>query len=321
MVILSQRASLMMLLNGLIDTPTIASSSMAGEAMQDSERDRGKALIDFANPAENLKAFVKLTASLDPTVQNVGWFGGTIYAVIGDDQKVQPLIGVEGCGVTRVEPRGDNVYRMFNREFAVYKDLSSGRYLDRWHNPLIDETVDVLPIQNLTVNAEIAPITKQDFDGTMVESPFTPPWIVQQGTAFSLLEVHTAFPNPMTPKEWPRESAGPVNRTSEMFNRAASYAELADPGLPHVYSTGTWVRVSPWLPWMLMGQRKGHLMYRTFMQRTGSASSLPPQLFNYMSKYFPDFLSAPSPNSWGSPNDSSFLVYMKKRSPAPTRNR
>ncbi len=311
----------MMLLNGLIDAPMIAASSMADVAQKGSGRDQGNPLIDFSNPAENLKAFVKLTASLDPSVETVGWFGGTIYAVIGDEQKVQPLIGVEGCGVNRLEPQGGNVYRIFNREFAVYKDLSSGRYLDRWHNPLIDETVDVFPIQNLTVNAEIAPIMKQDFDGTMVEFPFMPPWIVQQGTAFSLLEVHTAFANPMTPKEWPRESAGLINRTSEMFNRAANYAELADPGLPHAYSTGTWMRISPWLPWMLMGQRTGHLMYRTFMQRTGSASSLPPQLFDYMSKNYPQFLSAPSKDTWGSPNDSSFSVYMKKRRPVPVKSR
>lgn len=43
-----------------------------------------------------------------------------------------------------------------------------------------------------------------------------------QGTAFNVLEVHAAFPNPMMPEEWTRESAGPINRTSEMFKPAAN---------------------------------------------------------------------------------------------------
>lgn len=310
----------MMLLNSMLGAAKYSSSAVAGGAPSAAAREAEENLIDFGNPAENLRSFIKLTGSLDPSVETVGWFGGAIYAVIGDEQKVQPLIGVEGCGVNRIEKKGDNLYRIFNREFAVYKDLETGRYLDRWENPLTNETVDVFPIQNMTVNAEIAPIIKQDFDGTMVEFPFNPPWIVQQGTAFSLLEVHTSFPNPMTPEEWPRESAGSINRTSEMFQRAANYAQLADPSMPHADNTGSWTRVSPWLPWMLMGQSEGHLMYRSFTQRVGPVSNLPAQLLNYMTKNRPEFLSAPASSTWGSPNDSSFSVYMENSSPAPVKS-
>ena len=307
----------MLLLNSLLG----AATSAAGGARNLASDNNDKALIDFSNPAENLKAFVKLTGSLDPSVEITGWFGGTIYAVIGDQTKVEPLIGVEGCGVNRIQRMSDDVYRIFNREFAVYKDLKTGAYLDRWFYPLNQETVDVFPIMNRTVNAEIAPILRQDFDGTMVEIPFTPPWLVQQGTAFSVLELHAVFDNPMKPEEWPRESAGPINRTSEMFNRATSYAQLADPDQPQADYTGTWVRLSPWLPWMLMGQSQGHLLYRTFMQKTGSASNLPPQLLDYMTRNHPDFLSAPSPETWGSPNDSSFTVYMENRKPVAKEGR
>ncbi len=311
----------MLLLNNLIGASMIASAATATGAKGLAEHNRANGLIDFSNPSENLKAFVKLMGSLDPSVEVAGWFGGTIYAVIGDQKKVEPLIGVEGCGVNRTQQVGDGVYRIFNREFAVYKDLATGAYLDHWVNPLNQETVDVFPIMNRTVNAEVAPIMRQDFDGTMVETPFTPPWLVQQDTVFSVLELHAAFPNPMTPEEWPRESAGRINRTSEMFNRAASYAQLADPDQPQADHTGTWVRVGPWLPWMLMGQSQGHLLYRTFMQKTGSASNLPPQLLNYMTRNYPEFLSAPSPESWGSPNDSSFTVYMENRKPVGVKSR
>ncbi len=302
----------MLLLNNLIGASSIASAGAAGRLAKD---DHGEALIDFSNPAENLKAYIKLVGNLDPSVETTGWFGGTIYAVIGDQKKVEPLIGVEGCGINRVQQMSGDVYRMFNREFAVYKDLKTGAYLDHWFNPLNQETVHVLPILNRTVTAEVAPIRRQDFDGTIVETPFAPPWLIQQDTAFSVLELHAAFPNPMTPEEWPRESAGRINRTSEMFNRAARYSQLADPDEPQADFTGTWLRIGPWLPWMLMGQSEGHLLYRTFMQKTGRASNLPPQLLDYMTRNYPEFLTAPSPESWGSPNDSSFTVYMENRKP------
>ena len=95
------------------------------------------ATIDFENPEENLKAFIKTTASLDPTAETAGWFGGTLYANIGVE-KMMPLVGVEGLGMMRVEPQGNNVYRIFNREFAVYKDLKTEEYLDNWTNPYTD---------------------------------------------------------------------------------------------------------------------------------------------------------------------------------------
>lgn len=306
----------MMLLNSMLGASHYSSSAVAGGA----KRDTDKTLIDFDDPTVNLETYMKMVSSLDPTVETAGWFGGTIYAVIGDQQKVQPLIGVEGCGVNRLEKKGENLYHIFNREFAVYKDLKTGRYLDRWYNPLNDETVKVVPIQNMTVNAEIAPVIKQDFDGTIVETTLDSPWIVHGDTVFNVRQLHATFPNPMTPEEWPRESAGPMNRTTEMFQRAASYSELADPSTPHADSTGAWIRVAPWLPWMLMGQSEGHLMYRTFMKRAGPSSNLPAPLLEYMTKNYPDYLSAPPPSAWGSPNDSSFSVYMENNSPAPPKN-
>jgi hypothetical protein len=50
--------------------------------------------INFGNPAENLKAFIKLTGDLDPTVSTVGWFGGDIFAVLGPDKPLVKLVGV-----------------------------------------------------------------------------------------------------------------------------------------------------------------------------------------------------------------------------------
>jgi hypothetical protein len=289
----------------------IAMPGLTGEA-----KAAGHTTINFEDPAENLKAYIKLTANLDPTVETCGWFGGTLYANIGVEKMI-PLVGVEGLGVMRVEPQGNNTYRVFNREFAVYTDPKTGEYLEDWVNPYTEERVKVWPIQNHKVMGEVAPIRKQDFDGTIVEFPFKPPWIIQGDKAFSLLELHAAFPNSMTPEEWPRESAGPINKTSEMFNRMTTLSDLADPDTSSADYVGTWVRLGPWLPWMLMGQLDGHIVYRSFMNKNGPVENVPEKLRAYMEKNYPEFLEAPASSEWGKPNDSSFSVYMEENEPQP----
>jgi len=275
--------------------------------------------IDFSDPAQNLKAFIKTTGDLDPTVETVGWFGGDVFAVLSPDRPLMKLFGVEGFGVLRVEAQDDGSYRMFNRELAYYKDPKTGEYLDEWQNPLNGETVEVSPIHNMTVNAEIAPIMKMDFDGTVMEVPFSPPWHFFGDKAFSLFEVHTAFPNPMTPEKWPRDSAGPVTRISERFQRLTSLSQLEDPDRTHADYTGVWTRIGPWLPWMLQGQAPGHLLYRTFMNRTGTADKLPGPLVARTEERFPQYFEAPGPETWGGPNDSSFSVYMQEHEPKPAK--
>jgi hypothetical protein len=226
--------------------------------------------IDFADPVQNLRAFMRLTADVDPAKETTGWFGGHIFAVV-DDQPLQMLCGVEGFGVMRVAPQKDGTYRVFNRELAFYKDPKTDEFVDRWTNPLTGEECEVSPIHNRIVNATVAPIVRQDFDGHMVERPFNPPWTFVDGQAFQVFELHAAFPNPMKPDKWPRESSGPVTRLSEIFQRTCRVADLDNPALSSVPSTGTWTRVGPWLPWMLMGQAPGHILYRTFINKLGAA--------------------------------------------------
>jgi hypothetical protein len=297
-----------------------ACASTGSPQMYGSSQDKNQKLtIDFSDPAQNLKAFIKVTGDLDPAVETVGWFGGDIFAVPGPDKPLQKLCGVEGFGVLRVAVQPDGKYRLFNRELAYYKDPNTGEFIDVWNNPFTGEACEVSPIHNLVVNAEIAPIMKMDFDGTMVEYPFRPPWIVMDGKAFSLFEVHTAFPNPMRPERWPRESAGPVTRISEIFHRFTTLEELQDPGRTAADYAGVWTRIGPWLPWMLQGQAPGHLLYRTFMNRTGTADRLPAALRARAEKRHPDFFRAPGDESWGGPNDSSFSVYMAERRPLPAK--
>ena len=272
------------------------------------------ARVDFRDPAQNLRAFVKLLGDLDPSKVAWSWFGGHVFAVSGT-KPAQMLCGVEGFGVLRCEPRPDGKYRVLNRELAFYSNPYTGQYLDVWKNPLTGEDCEVHPIHNHYVGAELAPVMKMDFEGTMREFPFTPPWTVLGDDVFQTFEVHTAYPSPMKPKDWPRESAGDVMRIGEMFQRTAKLAQIEDDSLTSTHYTGTWTRIGPWLPWMLMGQRQGHLFYRSHTLKLSRVEDLPKDILAYTEKRFPKYLTAP--REWVEPNVSSFEMYARDRKPLP----
>lgn len=281
--------------------------------------------VDFSDPRQSLRSFVKLTGDLDPTKETAGWFGGTIFADTRRDRPLKPIVGVEGFGVVRTEEQPDGSFRIFNRECAFYKDVNTGEYIDVWVNPWTKEECEVFPIQNMTVNAhlivseKVGTAIEMDFDGNIMEVPLPLGWDAFDDKLFSNFEVHTAFPNELNPEEWPRESSGPVIRIGEIFQRIASLAEVENPDTTSTDFGGVWTRVGPWLPWMLQGQADGSLLYRTFMTKNGTVDKLPRKLIDRAEDRLPDFFEAPPASTWGGKNDSSFSVYAALNAPKPPR--
>jgi len=85
--------------------------------------------IDLRNPSESLKHFTRIFGDTNVANATTGWFEGTVYANVGDNTKVIPLLGLEGIGTMRVEAvdtESGPGYRVYNRELAFYKDLRTG---------------------------------------------------------------------------------------------------------------------------------------------------------------------------------------------------
>jgi hypothetical protein len=299
----------------------LVASSCAGPT--DSQSVARREPIDFDDPVQSLRAFVKLMGDLDPTVETPSWFGGHVFGDTRRDRPLKALMGIEGFGVLRVERQSDTSYRVFNRELAFYTDLETGEYLDTWVNPYTKEECEVKPIHNMTVNAHMIVSEKfgtaieMDFDGNLMEVPLPLGWQSFGHKLFSNFEVHTAFPNELKPEVWPRESSGPVIRIAEIFQRVANLAELENPDVTTADYSGCWTRVGPWLPWMRMGQADGNLFFRTFMTKLNSADELSPRFKAHIEEHLPVFFVAPPPETWGSKNDSSFSVYVRENEPLP----
>lgn len=300
-----------------------AGASMLGACAPGQPPAAPRETVDFGDPRQSLRSFIKLTGDLDPTKETPGWFGGTVFADTRRDRPLKPLFGVQGFGVVRTEEQSDGSFRVFNRECAFYTDLKTGSFIDKWQNPFTKEMCDVKPIYNMTVNAhlivseKVGTAIEMDFDGTLMEVPLPLGWDTFGDKLLSNFEVHTMFPNELKPEEWPRESAGRILRIAEIFQRVADLGQVENPDLTSADYSGTWTRVGPWLPWMRQGQADGSLFFRTFMTKLEGIDQLPADLKAITEERLPEFFVAPPPETWGSKNDSSFSVYARDNEPLP----
>jgi hypothetical protein len=118
----------------------------------------------------------------------------------------------------------------------------------------------------------------------------------------------------LDPAIWKRESASTHVRVSETLSMFMSRADLENTALTSIGYNGVWNRMSPWCPWMLMGQRPGHLFYRGHYRKlmTGVAG-LPDAVRKYTEQNFPSYLTAP--DTWVEPNMTSFETYARDHKP------
>lgn len=285
--------------------------------------------LDFESPEDNLKAMIKMSSSLQDREVTYGYYSGHVFGVVGDDYP-KALFRVEGFGLGWTERQDDGSYKQAWKEIGLYRDLVTGKVLDRWHNPYLDEVVEPLHIQNERVNSVLAtsfakmfkippdsgidvefPHYTQPTDNTL---PYLLPWQIVGDMASVWMDFRGTLPNPLDPNVWVRESTGERIRIAEFFQYTSKLADLKNEDMPNVPHTGSWVRIAAWLPWMLMGRHDGHLFYRASTKKLSGLHELPADTLSYVEKNLLTFLEPPT--EWKLPNESSWEVYKKTREPA-----
>ena len=172
----------------------------------------------------------------------------------------------------------------------------------------------------MRVNAKMAAINEMEFDGHMLKVPFPSKWDFLGATGVNNFELHMEMPTILKKDQWPREYPGPMTKISEMFMRQFDTADLLNPKLDSVPNKGSWMRVSTWFPWMLMGDRAGEVVFRTHsVKLQNGLDDVPKPLRDKIERDDPENLQAPPASSWGKPNESSFTNFLRDRKPAPVK--
>jgi hypothetical protein len=233
-------------------------------------------------------------------------------------------MGFEGFSCARLVDNRDGSYQKLLREVVYYKDLASGEILETFLNPYTDERVRVVPVANDPFNIVIEQYYPKgpSYGGLRSQAeerrPMLLPWrMTSPDTVTLATDIHLYYPSALKPEEWPRESAGRFVRVSEMFRYVMRREDLEDPTKTSVQHTGSWSRITPWLPWMLMGQAPGHVFYIGTMGGYDNLDMASANVLRYAEKHHPKFLDAPT--RWEEPSLSSLEDYARTQKPAPVK--
>lgn len=291
-----------------------ASSSLATPAFETE--------IDFMSPTWNRDAWARIQADLNPNKESFVYCTGQVFGV-KPGEKVVEICSFETFLATRLVPQEDGTIRRLNKEVIFYTDSRTGEIIQTYDNPWTGETVNVVQVANDPFNYTISEwliLAPEDFKSSEKAEPKKIPLIFpwkKLGEKKLLLttDMHLYYPNPLDPEKWKRESAGPMVQVSELFRHIVPVDELTNPELTSVHVEGSWQRITPWLPWMLMGQTPGHCLYAGTMIKSDTLDIVPANIIKYAEDNYPGITSAPT-EDYG-PSHSSLEYYAREQTPAP----
>lgn len=280
--------------------------------------------IKFDDPVWNRETAARLQADTNGS-QVYGRCSGVVTGV-RPGEAVRPLFNFEVFSTIRVLRQSDGNYQRMCKETIFYTDPTTGAVLDEWTNPYTGERVKVVDVHNDPYNWVIASTVQPPAMPGLINNgqavaggkPFLQHWLeLGPDTIVMVEDGHGYYPNRLDPAHWPRESSGPMIQSSELFRYFISRADMEDPTKTHLPHNGSWVRVQPWLPWMLMGTTPGHVMYDGVFRPSRTLDYFSPAVIARIRERYPDYLTAPT--TWYGPNYSSLEHYAREQKPAPVK--
>jgi hypothetical protein len=280
--------------------------------------------LAFDDPVWNREAAARIQADTNGR-QVFGHCEGVVCGV-RPGEAVKPILGFQVFSTIRVLRQSDGSYQRMTKEAIFYTDPASGAIIDQWDNPYTGERVKVVDVHNDPYNWIIAStIQPPAMPGVVTtgqavkgDKPFLQNWsLFGPDTVLLTQDFHGYYPNRLDPTHWPRESSGPMIQSSELFRYFIKRADLENPSKTFVPANGSWVRVQPWLPWMLMGTAPGHVMYDGVFCASYTADYIPVNVLDRIKTKYPGFMIAPE--KWYGPNYSSLEHYALEQTPAPVK--
>lgn len=279
-----------------------------------------KSRIAFDDPVWNRDTYARMDGEIDTSKQKVSRITGKVYGV-RDNEKVRHLFDMDGFSVVRTIKLPDGNWRRLLKEVVFYRDAETGAIMDTWNNPYTGEAVKVVPIANDPFNYDIKDTQPEGpaYGGLNAVKPQPKPFLLDWTDLGDKLILNTGidlfYPAAMQPEKWPRESAGTWNRVSEHFIFFLDKADVENPAVTAIPVTGSWSRLTPWLPWLLMGQADGCINYFChFATLKNGVADLPDDLVAAARAIDPGYLVAPT-EDYG-PSLSSLENYIKTQAPA-----
>jgi len=236
---------------------------------------------DLTVPAANLRALVRMTASLEEC-DVPWWYDGTIFGVVPGENP-RPLVKFEGMELYWMRHLPGGEYELTGNTVTFFRDVDTGAMLSEFRNPYTKATNPVPPAvqgggpgRGFNYSAKGIRFTR--LLDQLPEDPLVLDWSFARDMVW--LHNWTRYPPGLPPPRWQQQT---------MFARQADFLDEKLASVPVVF--GSTVHM-PWLKWLDMGDRPGHLVWHAGGTKLGSVAELPEEYRRRAEKEFPALLTA-----------------------------
>lgn len=267
--------------------------------------------LDLDKPLDNVSAYMKMRATIE-SGEVMFWYGGVLdLCVVGE--AMRPLVSYETLVRRRVARQGPAEWLMTDWEGTFYRDFVTGEPIKNLLNPITNETVQVLDYLEGPVTfryTEMEPRIIGSRDVLKKEGkPFHYPWRVAGDDIWMSKSGYIKTAAFLDPVKWPRASSGPDLHVSQTSVLNSKLSEVEDPNVATVDAYYSYEAASSWLPWLLMGQTPGYLIWHASGKKIRAFDEAPPELIANMQKIHPVMFEK---DPWKD-YTSVFLMYRDQR--------
>lgn len=236
---------------------------------------------DLGLPENNLRALVRMTASLRER-DVPWWYDGTIFGVVPGEHP-RPLVKFQGMELYWMRHLPDGAYELIGNTLTFFHDVETGALLAEFRNPYTGATNPVLPAvqgggAGRGFNYSVQGIRFTRLLEQLPEQPLVLDWSFARDMVW--LHNWTRYPPGMPPPRWQQQT---------MFASQKDFLNARLDSLPVVFSSTVHM---PWLKWMDMGDRPGHVVWHAGGAKLRSIDELPDDYRQRAEKDYPAMLTA-----------------------------
>lgn len=232
--------------------------------------------MSFSHRVLSAEELARIRGSTDGRTTYITWSGDCYSKVPG--QRSLKLFAIAGVNACRCIQLSDGSWVATTRELNYYLDPVSGEILHRWLNPLNEKEVPVMHVANERVQFPLAHSTEVAVSGN---------------TATLTIDVPLCYPNCLWNTELQAYSPFELYQAFEGFKFFFKADELESPNAAVSEVNVAWTRISPWLPWMDMGEHPGELIFSASGSKLFEFECLPELIRRQISEKIPLYKHAP----------------------------
>lgn len=265
------------------------------------------AKLDLNTPEGAKEASRKIQCSTVDGEPVYYWWKGQAYSRRQGEPDMR-LFDVEGMNVRTCVTIDGGIqgksYRIISREILLYTDKKTGKPLEKWTNPWTDEELEVHHVLNDPVN------NTSGFPFDKNGKAF--PWTKSFGGQISDNMWSTSFAIPLfyhnvLAGDYQKQVGG-VYHATEMFTWSGSVDNLVSSDTKTADAHIGWVRISDWLPWMMMSGREGSIYFNTSGFKVAGFDEMGEVMKEYINTHAPLYKNPP-PLDDKRANETSWIGY------------